>query len=672
MTDKENKIYTGLQNIGPEVAALFNDAVEISKMNIDSKPYILSHLAREIESGLRDSLVPNEKIDQRKCESCSQMINRKIGHKESILKAIGIDSENEFAKKWHKIAKEFPGYAHRRGSWKEPREKESFTDLWLIFIDVLEYLVGNYYSISDRLDLIMKSNDPSEHNLGTVKNLLKHNARYVYFFNNLNGSDWLIPLINEGYFKAELNPPSVEVEDTPGHYSMPYWQCLSYLEKISLENFISPTQNVTEAIKKIMEEIINFRLPDGARVDNYRTDYSIFKMICSLPKGEITDFHLNFIKEAIDSKWHGLIGHDFGLLIERVINEQNKDLLKQTFEIISSYKIISEDSYEKFKSIFQDYELKQIFDNHKDNIIKSLNEDFAEICIKKIDELLKIDEYSFNLSRLPAIEENEQTTFPEKYEIQIVYALRDCLDQLPQGLLEDCLKRMFESEKVIFRRIGYYTLNVRYKEFKNMLWGCIKNPLNEPGIKHELYELVKNNSNSFIKSEVEIFLKWIEDVHVTPSDKSPIGSDMYEKRMAYKRKEWLTAFMPTKNVAINELYKKCNEIHTEEIDHPGLDSWHSTKFGNTSPLSINELKVLSITEAIEYYKNFEPNPDDFMGPSKEGLLDALILCIQDSPEKYSTPGKEIIETSSEFLNSWIRGLNQGWRNGKEFQISTTN
>ena len=161
MTEREKKIHDGLKSIGTELAAFFQDAIAISKLDIETKPYLLSHLSREIESGLRDVLAASSSKEAEICETCSRPTNQKETHKESILNSLGIKQENELVKKWFSTAKNFHKYAHRHGVWKNPREKIAFGSYWNDFVDVLDYLVGSYYALADRVDSIIKK-DPTQ------------------------------------------------------------------------------------------------------------------------------------------------------------------------------------------------------------------------------------------------------------------------------------------------------------------------------------------------------------------------------------------------------------------------------------------------------------------------------------------------------------------------------
>jgi len=50
LESKQLEIYKGLKDIGPEMSAFYLDSIEILKSdNLETKPYLLAHIAREIE-----------------------------------------------------------------------------------------------------------------------------------------------------------------------------------------------------------------------------------------------------------------------------------------------------------------------------------------------------------------------------------------------------------------------------------------------------------------------------------------------------------------------------------------------------------------------------------------------------------------------------------------------
>ena len=134
-------IYNGLKSIGNEIASFYLDGVKICKSEeLKTKSYLLSHIAREMESGIRD-ILSEEKRDVKKCEMCGQLIVEQKSHIESICESLEVDKEDYFAREWFKVSTKFHKYAHRQGAWKEPRDEYMGEEIWKDFERILLFLV---------------------------------------------------------------------------------------------------------------------------------------------------------------------------------------------------------------------------------------------------------------------------------------------------------------------------------------------------------------------------------------------------------------------------------------------------------------------------------------------------------------------------------------------------
>lgn len=670
MTEREQEIYKGLKSIGPEIAAFFSDAVKIAESDFDTKPYLLSHLSREIESGLRDILTPKNDEEAIYCDKCSSQINRKIGHKESIIKSLGLNEENEFVKKWHKTANQFPKYAHRHGAWKTPREKQSFDDIWRDFVDILEYLVGSYYALAERIDSIVKMEKPTEPIIKSLNNIFETESRYVYFFSNLKSIEWLQTLYNEGYFDGKLNPEPVPKDDDPNLVSIPYWSILNYLEHISQVNAQNPNNEISALLVSIINNICNYRKPDGSRIENFRTDYSIFKIICALPDNFITNYHLDFIELTFDNKWDGLIGYDFGKLIDRLLLLENKELLLNSISILLKFKIDETKPFDKISSIFRDYDLGRIISEHKEKLISELGNELLELTIQKIKELIKIDISTFIDLRIPTIEDHSQTLSPEKYECQLVYIVRDCLEKLPAKNIREKLIWMLKEEHPIFKRISLHVISQRYSEFSDIFWSWNNNPLTIPLIKHELYELLKQNAVDFDDEKIELVLSWIDSKQYYTAEDFNGDAEQMNKVNAYRKKEWISSLVDTGNELVVRQFKELDGINNSIVEHPGFDTWFSSSYGYTSPLTHEEIEQKTIEELIIFTNDYLKEKHDFMGDSAEGLSFIISSAVSNNFQKYISDCNALIEAPYIILYAWMNGLNDVLRAENEIPSLT--
>ena len=231
----------------------------------------------------------------------------------------------------------------------------------------MSVLIGNYYAIAERIDALILLESPTDEILKALPNILKDDSRNIYFFSNLKQVGWLKSLSDNGYFDGKFNPEPIPKEDDPTLVSIPYWQVLNYLEHISLVNAQNPNAEVSELLVSIIGNIISYRKSDGNRIENFRTDYSVFKMICNLPDNLISKSHLDFIESTFDSKWEGLIGYDFGELIDRLILMENKELLLHSISILLKHKIEEAKPFDKLDSVFREYDLGEIISERLSN-----------------------------------------------------------------------------------------------------------------------------------------------------------------------------------------------------------------------------------------------------------------------------------------------------------------
>lgn len=688
MTERQIEIHKGLKAIGPEIAQFYLDGLEIIESNLGTKSNLLAHTLREIDGGLRDIFeqkqLKKEFQEQLKNEDLEKLFNKfkedyknfdylseitfddfkkEKGHISSVLVSFGFNFDHPLTAQYIKVVRWLAKYAHRSGAFNEPRNPNDIINLWYEFEDVLSKLIGNYYALADRIDSLISIEEPSQEILKTLPNLLNTESRSIYFFNGLKSRKWLIHLENEGYFDGSKNPEPIESEENPGFFSMPHWAVLNYLERIATENLVLPDNNTTESLIRIIDNIYHFRNKDGLRIENYRTDYTIFKLICTLPDQYLNESHFSFISYALQSKWDGLIGHSFNEFLERLILIGNKGLLLKGIHILLMHKV-HEGTFDKVHSIFRSYEFQRILSDFKNKIIPLLSIDLLNLVVKKIKEIIELDRTTFNNITIPTIEDHEQTSFPDKYDCQLVYLLRDTLERLDTNDIIDTLKELIDADHPIFKRIAIHTIRVRYAELHELFWGLGKNPLSLPLTKHEVYELLHEHSKAFSAEEIQQVIDWINTKEYYIPEEFKDDEDRVAKSIAYRKKEWLSSLLPNGSENVTLLLSEINAIYNAEVDHPGFDSWHSSLSGTISPLNIEELMKLSVSETIMYYYDFNKQEHSFMGPSIDGLIDMFTLTVRKNPIKYNVDCNQFLEAPSQLLYSWIRGLVESWRDDK--------
>ena len=281
LDEHQRSILNGLKEIGEEIATLYEDGVKIFKSDLRSKPYLLAHIAREIEGGIRDIFTSDKKTEVLKCSQCGA-IKRESNHIDEICKVLGVNKNNEFAKKWHKIAGKFHKYAHRHGVWKKPREEGEFDELWREFEKILHKLVGNYLNLMSLIDKLLTYEKPTKEILNTLENLLQNNARKNYFFKRLQFIQWFEPLFERGYFAPE-KAPGPKPADKEGYWTIPHWNVLDYLEKVSQQVAQHHNEKYADELLKIIKNVTKYHIENNKCLDNYCTWWYFVKILVNLP-----------------------------------------------------------------------------------------------------------------------------------------------------------------------------------------------------------------------------------------------------------------------------------------------------------------------------------------------------------------------------------------------------
>jgi hypothetical protein len=653
LTSKQKEIHTRLKEIGEEIAAFYLDGIIIlNDDSIQTKSNLLAHVAREIDGGFRDIFFVNEPL--KICELCKKPINTHL-HQKSICKVLGVDKENPLAKEWFLTSKDFHKFAHRHGAYKKPRPLDDFQDIWSRYEDVLFRLIGSYYRLLDRIDDILKKEKPSKAMIKTLPNLLKIKSREHYFFTKLDKIGWLKPLKDAGFFDPSNNPQPIQSPGMNGYF-LPYWAALNYIERITSK----AQRKDTDLIIDIIRSIIEYKI-EGDRVINSRTDYQIFKIICSLPSERITKEHIDFIAETLVSDFYNsLISADIGkTLIPKLIAEENKDRLLEVFEVLTRFKYNENTLTENAVPIIEEYWFADILDKNNQEISAFCGLDVVKLLISRIKDITKEDKHSFNIVWIPTIEDHKQHSFTRRYEAVIVRFLRNSLLNLEITELKPIVKELLEDDLSILKRLAFFMINQKYSDLHELFWAIQDNPFEHFDYKHELYELCKSHAQDFSTGEITKFIGWIEAL------KLPNSKEKEEVRTAYLKKEWYSALLDSGNKKVLDKYKKYDKLNPMPIEHAGFVTWSETSCGEISPLQEVELNRMTSKVIVEYLISFKEQ-GGFRNPTAMGLAETLTKTVKLNPNKFSEELKEYKDIPMIYRHALLDGFSQAWRDNKQF------
>ncbi|GAJ03360.1 unnamed protein product, partial [marine sediment metagenome] len=246
------------------------------------------------------------------------------------------------------------------------------------------------------------------------------------------------------------NPLPQEVPDKKG-FTIPRWNVLGYLENVGQQNAKTPNGVVTELLLDIVNSITNYRNEAGKRIENYRTDQIIVKIIFTLPIENITKEHIEFIGIALKSKWDTtLVTAEIGkTVLPKLVNNKAKELVSKLLDVILAYQKGNKEITDEYTSVMDDYWLNEALKRHEPAIAKLCGIEAAKIAINKIKSIVNEDKSQFNNIWITTIEDHPQTSFPDQYECQLVHFVRDMFEHSESVKINEDINNLLKEEHSI-------------------------------------------------------------------------------------------------------------------------------------------------------------------------------------------------------------------------------
>jgi SIR2-like domain len=529
------------------------------------------------------------------------------------------------------------------------------------------YLYDSFMILDDAIQ------NPDYQKIDRVLQIIKNDQpqRNYFFRKLLNASNliiWLEPLKEHGYFNPKNNPKPKEVPDHKGYFTIPNWDILNYLERVSEKNSYHPETKVTKLLIEIIDSIIEYTDENGNRIDNYRTDWALIKIIFNLPIEEIKNKYIDYIGKALNSKWntHLVDSEIQDTVLPLLLNSNSKELLLSLLDIILSYKKeIQKNGSSKYVSLMDEYYLFNTLKKYKFDIAKLCGIEAIALALNKIDRIISESKHEFDLIWIPTIEDHQQNSFLDKYETQLVHFVRDMLKFSDPLKMSPIIDELLKKEHQIYKRIVIYTINVHYDTLNHYFWNWSKNPLEDYALKHETYELIKRNCTKFSKEQINTVLHWIEHCNYFIPEDDQKDKSYVNKILAYKKKEWISSLLESNDKDVIELYEKYNAVNPVEISHPGFSFYMESWSGSISPIEVQDLIIKSNLEIAKYIEQFEEQ-DGWKTPTKEGLADCLRNCVIEDPHKFSVDLKPFETIDARYQYSIILGFKEAWGKQKKF------
>jgi hypothetical protein len=482
-----------------------------------------------------------------------------------------------------------------------------------------------------------------------IIHLLSKPARYEYFFRTLDKPGWFDFIDEIGAFK-EIPPPETIKEE--GVIQFPVWWPGYYLIKVA--------GHIPDKVSNILK---------GIKTENRMAIDLAMEAILNLP----VEFEKNLlpnVDEWLNCKYQGLIDKYSIDLLDKFIKASDYDAAFALFDILSK----------PVKGIRRDAELRFDTYHYKEHVIKQMvpflvDKDInkiIEIVEKRLKEAIKLEfgenEHDLSYIGRPTIEDSVQN-----YD----FAIGDIKD-IFTVILRDTLSTYFKKDKAGGEKVVIRYLGEKYSTFQRLAVHTIricdldniaaevlgkKDNLDGYEIHHEYFLLLKNKFGGLSPSMKKQLLDWINS-----------GPN---KERDEKSKRWWIAdrlFMLKDYILSDQQLKdylpllKEYDPEFKKMEHPEYLTYKIGWVGPTSPIDEETIKEMSPDEFVNFIKKeFKPSGGHWQ-PTPEGLARLLNDIVKENPAPYAAIAERFAEEGiyPTYVSNLIRGLQEAWRGGKDF------
>lgn len=216
-----------------------------------------------------------------------------------------------------------------------------------------------------------------------------------YFFKTKTDVKWLFPLKILDYFDPKKNPLPLPA-DKKGYFTIPEWNVLQYLEKISEKIGNNRNDVYINELLNIIRTVTLYRDKNDKHIDNYRTWWYFIKILLNLPNDKImNDDLLIWLPIWLDSNFDTTLqGYDIALrLLPKFLNSdriEDKTKAETILETILAIKNIPLDvdvdvDKDKEKLTLESCWIEKMFNKYGKDIGEKCSKEF----VIKLSDTLK-------------------------------------------------------------------------------------------------------------------------------------------------------------------------------------------------------------------------------------------------------------------------------------------
>ncbi|OXM59364.1 hypothetical protein CF165_48195 [Amycolatopsis vastitatis] len=646
-----------LTQLGPGPAQFFRDACELMAEQPPraTVTHLVSHLLRELESGLRAVI-------------SALYAPGVTGHEASILAVLNvleIDPSEPVARTWLDMAGSdspfnLARWAHRDGL-ASPRGLDDafrsfFDDFERLLHRVLEEFESRYVEVVRQVDALIALDQPTVAHTDQVRQKLPQDPATQFRFFNGIGPQWLEPLVSAGFFSSPL-PPQPHGDE--GMMRLDAWPESAYLARVAADK---PDVAVTAAVNiptatnaRVNDDIVSVGLavpPEYGRqlvtrvVSDIRTGVGVLDPL-AVGKLATRLADAGHVREALTL---------LRALLEKVPSGGGGDVMLTWYHA-------------------------ELLRKYVPAMVATVGTDLLIVLRDRLGQLIAEDDPTtgawtrWSTVWRPSI---PGTTERESHDPTdaLVSAVRDIAialvdhDSASAGAVLDTLDA---GDSTIFQRIALYVLAERGHQARDLVAARVLDPdlLRSRPVETEYTDLVQRQSNLLTGPELHRLLALIDEgpdldeqiaMHTRNTGVPPSQADRdgWQGRWQRDRLALLRDVLPVRWVRRYETLVA--QFGDPTLPHP-QDRVGRGSLVPPAPVTAGSLAARSTNDLVEYVRSWQPPTDGPAWWTDESLAAPLRIAIEQDAGRRSAEAAAFVGLPAHYVTAVLGGLENAARQG---------
>lgn len=522
------------------------------------------------------------------------------------------------------------------------------------------------------------SNPPTAEQLQKVAALVAKPDSRAYFFDRLENPEWVIPLVEGGFF---ADPPDPVAAGEPGYVRFPPWPEGRYLARMAT---LAPS-GVARALSQV------------AVNDNPAVTQPLLEAAVALPDEQLRELQTNVIR-WVGAAYPEMFADEAAEAVRRLVEigelrgglSAASELLAVQADPRLAEKALSGDSPLRAQpeavGRISEWEYERVLGSLVLPIVDQAGMDGIRLIMTLLDDALRLSRWddevesdAYSYIWRPAIEDHAQNSDSPGIKNALTSALRDAaIRYSSRGDSElEVVVGELESRSVLHRRIALHVLAIATggSSLVNARVGD-RQLFDDYRLKHEYAALLRQR---FDEADIETrrrVIGWIDDgpdlddyrERHSEFDGVPPSEQDVERYARVWRRDWYSFIAPYLEDDEADRFRAL-VAEFGEAQHPDFLSWSSSWVGPESPLTSDELLERSPGEVVEYLRTWRPGSDSGsrFGPSMEGLGRALVGVVKKRAPEYAALAEHLTDVDPTYVRSLFSGLEASLKEGEAFR-----